>query len=58
MKKHVILTLEYDMGDYSDMEEDGNKISTNPKDWGDSFCQADINLQDLDIVGVRIEEKG
>ena len=57
MKKHVILTLEYDMGDYSDMEEDGNKISTNPEDWGDSFYQADINLQDLDIVGVRIEEK-
>ena len=57
MKKHVILTLEYDMGDYSDAEKEGSKISTNPEDWGDSFIQADINLQDLDIIGVRIEKK-
>jgi len=52
MEKHVIVMLEYDMGDYSDLE-----ISLDPKDWHDSFYQADINLQDLDIVGVKIEEK-
>lgn len=55
MEKHVILTLEYDLGDYSDYEE--RKLSTDPKDWFDSFYQADINMQDLDIVGVRIEER-
>ncbi len=60
MGKHVIVTLEYDLGDYSDLEadyEEGRKLSTDPKDWEDSFYQADINLNDLDIVGVRIEEK-
>jgi hypothetical protein len=56
MDKHVILILECDLGDYSDYEEE-SKLSTDPKDWYDSFYQADINLQDLDIVGVRIEEK-
>ncbi len=60
MEKHVILTLEYDLGDYSyfeEMHEKERKLSTDPKDWFDSFFQADINMQDLDIVGVRIEER-
>ncbi len=63
MGKHVIVTLEYDLGDYSDLEVayleegEGRKLSTDPIDWGDSFYQSDINIQDLDIVGVRIEEK-
>lgn len=56
MGKHVVLILERDMGDYSD-EEDGHPISTNPKDWEDSFYQSDAVLSDFDIVGVRIEER-
>ena len=56
MAKHIILTLEYDLGDYSDLEEE-RELSTDPKDWEDSFYQADINIQDLDIVRVRVEEK-
>jgi len=55
-KKHVILTLEYDMGDYSDMEEDGFEISTNPKDYEESFFQADVFIHDMEIVGVKIKE--
>lgn len=56
-KKHVILTLEYDMGDYSEQEEDGGTISTNPKDYNDSFFQADVFIHEMNIVGARIEEK-
>ena len=32
MAKHLIITLEYDMGDYSDMKKDGYEIPTNPND--------------------------
>ncbi len=57
MSKHVILTLEYDLGDYSDREEDGNSISVVPKDYEDSFFQSDVIVSDMNIVGVRIEER-
>ena len=56
MGKYVILTLEYCMGDYSDMEEDGYDIPTNPSDYEESFYQADICHTDMEIVGVRIIE--
>lgn len=56
MKKHVILVLEYDMGDYSDMEEDGLKISKNPKDYEESFFQSDVMIHEINIVGVKIKK--
>lgn len=58
MSKNVILILEYNMGDYSDMEEDGLTIPTNPKDAGlnESFYQSDALIHDMKIVGVRIED--
>ena len=57
MPKRVILVLEYDMGDYTNVLKDGRRISTNPRDYDDRFYQADINLQDLDVVSVRVEGK-
>jgi len=54
MGKRVVLILEYDMGDYTEMEEDGIKISTDPKDWCESFFQADIFVCDMKIIGVKI----
>lgn len=57
MAKHVILTLKYDMGDYSEREEVGLRISTNPKDYEESFYQGDIFTCDMEIVGVEIEER-
>ena len=57
MAKHVILTLEYDMGDYSDREEDGCEISTDPEYYKDSFYQSDIDPFEINIVGVRIDDK-
>jgi hypothetical protein len=59
MKKHLILTLEYDMGDYSEMEKDGYKIPTSPDDIGiqESFYQSDATLDDMKIVGVEIRNK-
>lgn len=59
MAKHVILVLEYDMGDYSEAEQDGYAIPTDPKDIGlhESFYQSDAVIHDMNIVGVRIEEK-
>ena len=57
MGKHLILTLEYDMGDYSDMEEDGYEIPTDIYDKGlnESFIQSDISVRDMEIVGARVE---
>ena len=59
MSKNVILILEYDMGDYSDMEEDGLTIPTDPNDVGltECFYQSDALIHDMKIVGVRIEER-
>jgi hypothetical protein len=59
MSKNVILILEYNMGDYSDMEEDGLTIPTDPEDNGlnESFYQSDAMIHDMKIVGVRIEER-
>lgn len=59
MAKHVILVLEYDMGDYSEAEEEGQQIPTDPEDIGlhESFYQSDANINHMRIVGVRIEEK-
>ncbi|MDY6857333.1 MAG: hypothetical protein SWO11_22045 [Thermodesulfobacteriota bacterium] len=59
MAKHLIITLEYDMGDYSDMEEDGYEIPTDPNDVGlnESFFQSDALIHDMEIVGIRVEEK-
>ena len=56
-KKHVILTLEYDLGDYSDREDDGYPISSDPKDYEESFFQSDVFVHDMNIVGARIEVK-
>lgn len=55
MSKHVILTLEYDLGDYSDREDDGEVISETAQDYEDSFFQSDVIVSDMKIVGVRIE---
>lgn len=58
MAKHLILTLEYDMGDYSDMEKDGGQIPTSPDDIGiqESFYQSDAMIHDMEIVGVKIRD--
>jgi hypothetical protein len=56
IKKHVILTLEYDLGDFSDIEADGGRISLDPKSYEDSFYQGDVYISEMDIVGVRIKE--
>ena len=57
MAKHLIITLEYDMGDYSEMEDDGHEIPTDPRDVGlnESFFQSDASIHDMKIVGVKIE---
>jgi hypothetical protein len=56
MPKNVILTLEYNMGDYSDMEDDGLEIPTEPSQWFESFFQSDIDLSEMKVIGVRIDE--
>ena len=57
MAKHLIITLEYDMGDYSEMEDDGFEIPTDPEDIGlnESFFQSDALIHDMKIVGTKIE---
>ena len=57
MAKHLIITLEYDMGDYSKMEEDGYEIPTSPNDVGlnESFFQSDASIHEMKIVGTKIE---
>ena len=57
MEKHLIITLEYDMGDYSDMEDDGFEIPMAPDDIGlnESFYQSDALIHDMKIVGTKIE---
>ena len=59
MAKNLIITLEYDMGDYLDMEEDGYEIPTDPKDvsLNESFYQSDALIHDMKIVGVRVENR-
>lgn len=57
MEKRVVLTLEYDMGDYSEQEEDGQQISTDPNDYKESLLQSDVLVCDMKIVGARIEVK-
>lgn len=52
--KHIVLMLEYDMGDYSDMEEDGLEIPTDPKEYEDSFYQSDALIHDMKIVGTKL----
>lgn len=42
------------MGDYSDMEEDGLEIPTDPKEYEDSFFQSDALIHDMKIVGAKI----
>lgn len=39
VKKHVIVQLEYDLGDYSDIEEEGGEIPLKPMLWEDTFYQ-------------------
>jgi len=60
MKKHLIITLEYDMGDYSEMEKDGLEIPTDPNDIGlnESFFQSDALIHDMEIVSARVERRG
>jgi hypothetical protein len=55
--KHVILQLEYDLGDYSDVQREPGSISTNPEDYKEIFQQSDVLVCDMQIVGARIEEK-
>jgi len=59
MGKHLIIMLEYDMGDYSDMEGDGQEIPTDPNDVGlnESFYQGEASRHDMRIVGVRTEDR-
>ena len=57
MKRNVILTIEYNLGDYSDVESDGNFISRNPKDYEETFFQSDIDLSEMEIVAVRVEDE-
>ena len=45
------------MGDYSDMEEDGLKIPTDPKEYEESFFQSDALIHDMEIVGTKIISK-
>lgn len=56
MKKHVILTLEYDMGDYSDLDDEGG-IPTDPKWYEETYYQSDALALDMKIISVRIEER-
>ena len=55
MKKRVILTLEYDMGEGE--EEDGSEVSTDIKIWKEIFYQGDVFPCDMEIKNVRIEER-
>ena len=55
--KHVILILEYDLGNYSDMEEIYGKLSNCAEDYEDDFYNRHIEIDDLEIVGVKIKEK-
>jgi len=57
MPKHLIITLEYDMGDYSDIEEGGHEIPIDPNDIGlnETFFQSDALIHDMKIVGARVE---
>lgn len=57
MAKHLILILEYDMGDCSAMEEEGQEIPTDPQDIGihENFFQSDAVIHDMKIVGTRLE---
>lgn len=56
MGKQVYLILEYDMGDYSDMEKEGLDIPTDPSFYRESFFQSGVNISDIAITGVRIIE--
>jgi hypothetical protein len=56
MAKNVILILEYSVGDFSGMEEDGEEIPTDPNDWRDTFIQSDVDLSAMKVVGVRVED--
>lgn len=55
--RRVILTLTYDMGDYDDTESYGTPLSTDPKDWEESFYQCDLIQDDLQIVKVEIRNE-
>jgi len=57
MVKNLIITLEYNMGDYSEYEEDGSEIPTDPKDIGlnETFFQSDALIHDMEIIGVRTQ---
>lgn len=57
--KRIVLTLEYDLGDYQDMfndcARDGQPVGLEPEDWADSFYQSDVVIGDIKIIGVRVE---
>ena len=50
----VILTLQYDLGEYS--EEDLREMS--PKAWEETFFQSDVMIGDMDIVSVKYVQGG
>lgn len=55
-EKHVVLILEYDLGDFSDMEVEGIKIPIRPEDYQELFDQSDILSDEMRIVGVDIRK--
>ena len=54
-KRIVTLVLEYELGDYSDMEEEGQTIPLDPAQWEETFYQADVLICDMKIVNVKIK---
>ena len=53
MKKYVILTLTYDLGEYD--EEDLGDMDANA--WGETFYQADVIVGDMEITGVQYVDR-
>lgn len=59
MAKNIVLTFEYDLGDWEAKlqeykQETGADRSLDPEDWQDYVANSDILLSDLDLVNVRI----
>ena len=54
MKRHIIITLEHDMGEYDDEDLEGRSFS--PSDWEESFYQSDVFPSEMKIIGVGIRD--
>ena len=55
-KAYVILTLEYDMGDYMDMMQDCGEIPLDPADWEDGFEDQEIDIDKIKVMAVRVQD--